>query len=270
MIIKGSCGNSATYEFNDENGVLVISGSGAIEVCAFDANIEEETEKAFISDIKTVVIEEGITEINKYAFYGCKNLTNITIPNSVMSIGWNAFSGSKWLKNYSDDLVIVGNGILYKYKGSDIKVTIPDGVTTISYCAFDGCKNLVSVKLPDSITRIENYAFYATKLKTKKKAYKAFNLMNNRIFCNDYEYKENKWSETLSNIKPCKKGYHYCNNLFNIFNHYRGEIDKDIAIYECEVGDTIIKHGDIYVTNRIKPIKRLYREDVIRILNGGE
>lgn len=224
-MIKGKCGKNAVYEFDNEIGNLVISGTGKIGIWAFDAEDGEEKEKAFAPEIKTVVIEDGITEIGKFAFADCESLASVTIGNSV---------------------------------------------TNIEISAFYYCANLTSIKIPDSVTNIWRRAFNLTGLKTTKKNYKAFDLINNRISCKDYEYTENKWSETLNNIEPCTRGYHYCNNLFNVFNYYGGEIDKDIAIYECEVGDTIIKHGDKYVTNRIKPVKRLYREDVIRILNGGE
>ena len=82
-----------------------------------------------------------------------------------------------------------------------------------------------------------------------------------------------KWSPQIDVIQICLCGYHYCTNLFDVFNYYSGEIDEDIAIYECEVGDVTYskKGGDSKrVTNKIKPVKRLYKEDIIRILNGQD
>lgn len=223
-MIKGRCGEDATYEFNRKTGKLVISGTGAIEVCAFDANAKKG--RAFVSDIKTVVIEDGITEIGRFVFDSCINLTSIMIPNSV---------------------------------------------TNIEYRAFSSCTSLIDITIPDSVMNIGKYAFQdCTNLKTKKRAYKAFDLINNNIYCKDYTYTENEWSKTLDDIEPCCWGYHYCDNLFNIFNYYYEVIDRDIAIYECEVGDIVVPHDDKIVTNKIKPVKRLYREDVIRILNGEE
>ena len=43
--------------------------------------------------IKKVVIENEVTSIGNYAFYGCSGLTSVTIPNSVTSIGNDAFYG---------------------------------------------------------------------------------------------------------------------------------------------------------------------------------
>lgn len=94
-------------------------------------------------------------------------------------------------------------------------------------------------------------------------------LIDGKLICRDYKFTENEWSDVVGNIELCERGYHYCENLFEIFDYYSGELDKDIAVYECEVGDEVL-HSDTSkcCTNRIKPMKRLYREDVIKILNG--
>lgn len=65
-----------------------------------------------------------VLEIKEYAFSGCRNLTSITIPNSVTSIGNYAFKDCKSLKS----------------------ITIPNGVTSIGDYAFDGCTNISTVE----------------------------------------------------------------------------------------------------------------------------
>lgn len=271
MVIEGKCGESAVYTFNDETGHLVISGTGTIRKYAFDVYEGKETEKMLASDIKTVVIEDGISIIGSHAFEGCKSLTNVTIGNNVISIGYSAFSGCTNLTSITipSNVTYIGSSAFYGCT-SLTSITIPDGVTCIGVGVFENCTSLTDIIISNSVTTIGDGAFYnCTNLKTKKQNYKAFSLVDNKIFCKNYEYTENEWSETLDNIKPCRRGYHYCDNLFNIFNHYSGVIDKDIVIYECEVGDIVIKCNDKFVTNRIKPVKRLYREDVIKILNEG-
>lgn len=53
----------------------------------------------------------------------------------------------------------IRDGLLLSYKGNDKKVVIPDGVTEIDSCAFDGCNEMESVFIPDSVVKIGNFAF---------------------------------------------------------------------------------------------------------------
>ena len=93
--------------------------------------------------LKSVTITGG--NILCGAFYGCTGLTNITIPNSVTSIGDSAFYGCTGLTS----------------------ITIPDSVTSIGYDAFRGCTGLTSITIPNSIQNIGRCAFDAcTNLKT--------------------------------------------------------------------------------------------------------
>lgn len=150
-------------------------------------------------------------------------------------------------------------------------IKIPDSVIDLYGRAFRNCTKLSTIKVSKNLELIGFDCFSNTQLKSKPAIYKAFNITERGLVCRDYLFKENEWSEEIDEIMPCKRGYHYCTNLFEIFNYYFGALDKDIAIYICEVGDKIIKTSTSKcVTNKIKPIKRLGREDIIRILNGGD
>ena len=85
-----------------------------------------------------VFVGEDVTSIGKYAFYGCKGLTSMTIPESVTSIGEYAFYDCTGLTS----------------------ITIPDGVTSIGGYALGDCIQLTSVTIPESVTSINYYAFY--------------------------------------------------------------------------------------------------------------
>ena len=80
---------------------------------------------------------DGVTSMGVYAFSGCTNLTNITIPDSVTGIGDSAFSGCTSLTG----------------------ITIPDSVEFIGYEVFFDCMNLTGITIPSSVTRIRNHAF---------------------------------------------------------------------------------------------------------------
>ncbi|MBR3938887.1 MAG: leucine-rich repeat domain-containing protein, partial [Bacteroidales bacterium] len=91
--------------------------------------------------LTSVTIPNSVTSIGNYAFSGCSGLTSVTIPNSVTSIGECAFEGCSGLTS----------------------VTIPNSVTSIGSFAFGGCSGLTSVIIPNSVTSIGWYAFYLVK-----------------------------------------------------------------------------------------------------------
>ena len=162
----------------DDNGVLTISGNGNMGDYSDKYN---STLKRYVTtapwgtDIKTVIIEDGVTSIGKYAFYNCTGLTNVTIPDSVTSIGSYAFFGCTGLTSvhitdiaawcniafsisYSNPLSYAHN--LYLNGVPVTNLVIPDGVTSIGSYAFRRCTGLTSVTIPDSVTSIGGYAFY--------------------------------------------------------------------------------------------------------------
>jgi hypothetical protein len=54
---------------------------------------------------------------------------------------------------------VIENGVLRKYIGEGGDVVIPDGVTDIGYEAFNNCRTITSITMPDSVTEIWKYAF---------------------------------------------------------------------------------------------------------------
>ena len=253
------CLNQDITDITIPDSVTII-GNGAFADCSSLTNIKIPDSVTIIGKsafggcigLTNIKIPNSVTVIDNWTFDDCIGLTSITIPNSVTSIGGWAFSDCSSLTS----------------------ITIPDGVTSIGKGAFYGCSSLTSITIPDSVRSIGHCAFYGCNgLKSQIRNYKAFNLKNGNLSCRYTLFSQMKWSNQIDNIELCQRGYHYCTNLFDIFNYYSGEIDGDIAIYECEVGDTTYskESGDSkHVTNKIKPVKRLYREDIIRILNGQD
>lgn len=60
---------------------------------------------------------------------------------------------------FASEDFLIENGVLSLYSGEDSTVTIPDGVKTIGYAAFEGNPALSSIVIPDSVTTIEYNAF---------------------------------------------------------------------------------------------------------------
>jgi hypothetical protein len=104
-----------------------------------------------------------VTLIYDKAFQDCTNLTRITIPYRVESIGSWAFSGCTSLTNVT---TLFG---YFRFIGSEAfsgctsltRITIPDSVISIGDGAFDSCANLTSVTIGSRVAGIGSYAFYS-------------------------------------------------------------------------------------------------------------
>ncbi len=101
-----------------------------------------------------------VTSIGYRAFYGCRGLTSMTIPNSVTSIGQWAFEGCNALTSVviPNSVTTIGDGT-FENCSCLTSVTLPDGITSIGSSAFSGCSGLTSVTLPDGVTSIGSSAF---------------------------------------------------------------------------------------------------------------
>ena len=115
----------------------------------------------FCHNIKSINIPKEITKIGNGAFYCCSNLVQIHHSCELTSLGEGAFDETLWLNNQPDGCVYFGNH-LYKYKGKmpeNTSIEVADGTISICHHAFENCKNLVNITLPNSLQLINKYAF---------------------------------------------------------------------------------------------------------------
>lgn len=114
------------------------------------------------SNLRSVRIPDGVEEIGYAAFYHCDELAEVIIPDSVTEIGTAAFAQTPWFKSWEQggsDWLIVGDGILLAYKGSDSVVSVPSQVKRIGASAFKDCSTITKVVIPDSVEVIGEAAF---------------------------------------------------------------------------------------------------------------
>ena len=112
------------------------------------------------SNLISITIPNSVTSIGQQAFSGCTGLTSVTIPNSVTSIESYAFSGCSSLTSITipNSVTSIGGGTFANCSGLT-SVTIPNSVTSIwgdrrYQGCFEGCSSLVSVIIPNSVTSI--------------------------------------------------------------------------------------------------------------------
>lgn len=130
----------------------------------FDQGITEIGDFSFArTGLTSVTLPDGLKTIGYGAFYHCDGLSEVEIPASVQTIEPYAFANTPWLTNWmngsGDEFLIVGDGILLAYRGSNSKIEIPDGVRSIAQGCFSGHTGIVSVSLPPSLEIICEEAF---------------------------------------------------------------------------------------------------------------
>ncbi len=108
-------------------------------------------------------IPEGITSIGAYAFYGCDSIMSIDGANNLVSINDGAFGYCSYLDS------IVGAGCLEKIGAyaftycenlSDISFLMYTRLEELGSGAFDGCKKIYSIYIPDTLINVSSACFY--------------------------------------------------------------------------------------------------------------
>ena len=176
---SGQCGDNVFYTYNSSTGELVISGTGAM----YDHDSSGSPFR--YSDIKSVVIGNGVTTIGDNAFYFCEHLTSVTIPNSVTAIGdlafaycenlayitlpdsvatigWAAFSNTGYYNcnpNWENNVLYIGEYLISVNTSISGSYSIKEGTKIIADRAFNHCDGLTAILIPDSVINIGEYAF---------------------------------------------------------------------------------------------------------------
>ena len=111
--------------------------------------------------LQSVTVPDSVTSIGNDAFMFCPFLQSITIPDSVTSIGGGAFMLCSSLQSVTipDSVTSIGDYAFSSCESLQF-VTIHDSVTSIGYEAFSDCSSLQSVIIPDSVTSIGGRTFY--------------------------------------------------------------------------------------------------------------
>lgn len=155
LVDSGTCGKNAVWQLSSD-GTFTVSGTGEMYglYSQFLESWEEEK-----SDIKTVVIGSGITNVGAQCFSGCPNLTSVTLPDTLTAIHESAFSSCKALT----------------------AIAFPDSLTSIGTMSFAMCKKLTDLSIPQSVSSIGSLAFSGTAWLEKEKEKSPFVIINHLL-----------------------------------------------------------------------------------------
>ena len=108
----------------------------------------------------SVVLQEGLKEIGKYAFLNCKKMTYLSLPSTLTKIGVSAFEGCKLLPHVDlpENLNEIGANLFYNCSVL-ADVQIPENVTSIGENAFSNIVGQDSLNIPDKVVAIGGNAF---------------------------------------------------------------------------------------------------------------
>ena len=150
--------------YSIEDSVLTISGTGSVTV----KNINHLFPQTDVANIRTVTINEGITDIADYSFQYFEQITSINLPESLTSIGKGAFHSCTGLTSITLPAQISEISEAAFLNCSSLNsIAFNGNITSIGFVAFSECTSLNSFTVPSTISNIGSRVFEnCTNLKT--------------------------------------------------------------------------------------------------------
>lgn len=160
-MVGGYCGaelegKNASWKLED--GILTISGRGDMQ----DLNSCDDQPWANVRfDVTSIIVEEGITSIGNKCFRNLSNVTDVSLPTSLVRIGKDAFLFTSLEQiHLPDNLEVIEEGAVSNLTSLTGELFLPNSITEIGRAAFYGCSGLTgTLKLPASLTTLGEMAF---------------------------------------------------------------------------------------------------------------
>ena len=157
----------------DQTALLCVPSS--LEAYSVPATVSEIEVAAFsgCSELAELTLSDSLCSIGAETFSGCDNLCQLTIPRNVTDISWDAFVNCSNLRGllvspenpvYSSD----ESGVLFNqdktvliqmFRGYEGAYSVPESVVTIGEGAFRCCDRLQAITIPEGVCAIADWAF---------------------------------------------------------------------------------------------------------------
>ena len=155
--VKAIC--VANWDTNDDGELSFAEAAAVTDLGATFGN------NSTITSFNELQYFTGLTTIGSDAFEGCASLAAITLPNTITSIGYNAFGSNSQVVGCSSlTSIVIPSSVQtigdYAFQNSGLtEINLPYSVTTIGTLAFGYCNSLESISLPATVTHIDGNAF---------------------------------------------------------------------------------------------------------------
>lgn len=167
------------YSIDDE-GVLHLKGTGRMP--DFGTWEAAPPWRYGRKEIQKVVVGDGIQSLGAYAFCGMK-ITEISLPNTVISIGKHCFEQCKELRTFvCPPRVTQIPSSAFKDCEALEWVTLPQGMEQLWRWSFQNCTNLKGIRIPASMRRINTTAFWGANLNALHCAGSQFMVENDCLY----------------------------------------------------------------------------------------
>lgn len=221
------------------SGSVKSIGEKAFSGCYISA---EYAEDGIEKGLEKVTIQDGVESIDTFAFSGCKKLTDVTLPDSVTSIGDNAFQNTGLYDLYNHtgwEVCYIGSHLIAANQSISGTCTVKRGTKTIAGRAFDSCSDLESIIIPDSVVSIGNHAFFSCSSLKSITIPKNVTSIGDEVFYNCFD---------LASINVDSDNLAYCSEGGVLYNKEKTEIirypkEKSGALFAIPDGVTSISVG---------------------------
>lgn len=233
-IAQGTCGPRLEWRLS-EDGVLTVSGTGDMTSWPPSGGVPWD---GYRQQIKSVILESGVTSVGAYAFSGCYNMERAEIPDGVAEIGDYAFYSCSSLAEIvlPGSVSYIGN---YVFGGCRklISANIPAGITTVNQCTFLDCSSLVEIRIPDSVRVIGQSAFSGCIGLTTVTLGQELTDIRDQAFYNCSSLKRIDIPDKVSRLRD--SAFYGCNSLADVdLGNGVTEIGQN-AFYNCTRLDSI-------------------------------